>query len=78
MELLFNVPAAVVVCIDDFWCRSFGTFKTGHQSSGHACIAPLRLGCHHHCHQKLAPLVQHAGDVLHGALAITVDLLENL
>lgn len=78
MELLLNLPTTVVVCIQHFWRRSIGTSKPGNEASRHAPVAPLRLSCHHHCRHELAPLVQHTGDVLHGALAIAIYLLEDL
>lgn len=76
--MCYYLPTTVVICIYDSWCRSPSSFKAGHQTFGHTSVAPLRLSCHHHCGQELAPLVQHTGDILHGALAITIYLLKDL
>lgn len=68
----------VVVCIYDLWCRSVCMLEPGNQTVCHTPVAPLRLSCHHHRHQELAPFIQNTGDILHGTLAITIYLLEDL
>lgn len=68
----------VVVCIYDLWCRSVCMLEPGNQTVCHTPVAPLRLSCHHHRRQELAPFIQNTGDILHGALAITIYLLEDL
>lgn len=65
----------VVVCIYDLWCRSVCMLEPGNQTVCHTPVAPLRLSCHHHRRQELAPFIQNTGDILHGALAITIYLL---
>lgn len=52
--------------------------EPGNQTVCQTPVAPLRLSCHHHRHQELAPFIQNTGDILHGALAITIYLLEDL
>lgn len=52
--------------------------EPGNQTVCHTPVAPLSLSCHHHRRQELAPFIQNTGDILHGALAITIYLLEDL
>jgi len=66
------------VGIHDFRGWSICALESGDEPLCHSAVAALRLRGDNNCGEELPPLVEDTREELHGALAIAIDLLENL